>query len=270
MKKLNLLLLLLGVSASSFADNNIESDLSNASFQKFDNQYYMGLGYGYGNLQNGYNQNAGYGVVNLGLGVERLFDMGLWMRFDALMMSNYYNYSNNPNTSSVITAGMDPSFASMNMKLGYAFTTFQDTLQLTPYALAGRNTNLSANAINNNTDPDGGTNNFTTNATQDYFLTGGIGGRVEWRLDDTTMLYADQNILYNADMSHPNSNYSSASNTAFNTQLGAKFNVWRELQIGAQAQYSHYILSNNPTQIQMFQMNPTDMITGMITIGLTY
>ena len=49
---------------------------------KFDNQMYIGYGTTYGNLTNAYNQNSNYGTTLIGIGVERLFDMGLWLRFD--------------------------------------------------------------------------------------------------------------------------------------------------------------------------------------------
>lgn len=270
MKKISLMLLFTGIVVPSFATDLSESALpANQAFQNFDNQFYVGTGYGYGFLQNGYNQTGNYGAVTLGLGVERLFDIGIWARFDATLMSNYYTYSNNPNVMSS-PAGNDPNLATMNLKVGYAFPLVQDELQIIPYGLVGRNTNLSANALNNNTSDSGGTKDLTVNSTQDYFLSSGLGGRLEWRLDNSIMLYADQNLVYSADMSHPNSDYSSASNLGFNTLLGAKFNVWKELQLGAQAQYSHYVLTNNPTQAQMFQMNPTDVLGGMVTIGLTY
>jgi hypothetical protein len=91
------ILIILGFSISctySFAaDVAAESAVlpENHAFQEFDNQMYIGYGTTYGNLTNAYNQNSNYGTTLVGIGVERLFDMGLWLRFDATLMTGYSN-----------------------------------------------------------------------------------------------------------------------------------------------------------------------------------
>lgn len=274
MHKLKLLFLIAMGTTSVFAAQVEESApvaLDNQAFQKFDDQFYLGFGGTYGNLKNAYGENANYGMTTLGFGVERLFDMGLWMRFDGTMMASYTNFnSSNPNA---ITApmGQDPSIANLDMKIGYAFPVVKDTLLVTPYGLVGRNTNLSSNSLNNNMSTGGdGTTTPTVNTTEDYFLTGGIGGRIEYIPTEWAEVYFDQNILYSSDQSQPTSTYASMSNFSFTSTVGAKFNVWQELQLGASAYYTHYALVNGATSAQQYQLNPQNNISFMATVGLTY
>lgn len=275
MHKLKVVLLLSSLTGISWANEVVTPESAglvpdNQAFQKFDDQYYLGYGLNYGNSKNGFGQNTNYTANTIGFGVERLFDMGLWLRFDGSMMSGYSNMnSSNPNAVTT-PVGQDPSFANLDFKLGYAFQPLQDRLLVTPYVLLGRNTNLSSNSLNNNLSPDGGTSTPTINTTQDYFFAGGFGGRIEYRIDNYIELYFDQNIIYNADMSQPNANYASASNFSFTSLLGAKFNVWDELQLGLNGYYSYFSMVNGPTSNQMYQLYPQNEIGGMVTIGLTY
>lgn len=273
MRKLSLALLTVFGISSVYADqlSSIESGTlpENYAFQEFDNQYYIGTGMSYGNSKNGYGQNANYNTISVAFGVEKLFDMNLWLAFNGALMTGYGNLnSSNPNA---VTApmGQDPSIANLDLKVGYAFPLIKDTLMITPYGLIGRNTNLSSNSVNNNLPP-GPTPEPTINATQDYFLSGGLGGRLEYRLDSVFDFYFDQNIVYNSDMSQPNSMYSNADNFSYTSTLGAKFNVWNELQLGAQAYYTHSGAVNSPTAAQQYQLVPQNEVGGMITVGLTY
>lgn len=242
----------------------------NHAFQEFDNQYYLGIGTSYGNLTNSYAENTNYGTTFIGFGIERLFDMGLWVRFDGTMMIGYSNYnSTNPNATTG-PLGQDPSIGNLNFKVGYAFPVIADTLLVTPYALVGRNTNLTSNSLNNNMSSSGGVNNLSSNVTQDYFLTGGLGGRLEYRINKIFDVYFDQNMLYNSDRSQQSSTYTSASNYQLTSTLGAKFNVWDELQLGLQAFYTYNALTGSPTAAQQYQLYQQNQIGTMATIGLTY
>ena len=271
------ILIILGFSISctySFAaDVAAESAVlpENHAFQEFDNQMYIGYGTTYGNLTNAYNQNSNYGTTLIGIGVERLFDMGLWLRFDGTLMTGYSNFnSSNPNA---VTGplGQNPSVADLDIKVGYAFPVVKDTLLVTPYALVGRNTNLTSNSLNNNNSSgSGGTNALTANVTQDYFLTGGIGGRIEYRINSIFDIYFDQNALYNSDRSGPTSNYTSATNYQLTSTLGAKFNVWDELQLGLNGFYTYNQLSGAAAPEQFYQLYQQNQVGGMVTVGLTY
>jgi hypothetical protein len=273
MRKLIVSLSLVLSSSLALAVSPAESGVvlpENYAFQEFDNQYYIGIGTNYGNLTNSYAQNTNYGTTFVGFGIERLFDMGLWARFDGSMMIGYSNYnSTNPNATTG-PLGQDPAIGDLNVKVGYAFPVLVDTLLVTPYVLVGRNTNLTSNSLNNNLSNSGGVNNLTSNVTQDYFLTGGLGGRVEYRINKVFDVYFDQNVLYNSDQSQPTATYTSASNYQLTSTLGAKFNVWDELQLGLQAFYTYNALTGSPTSAQQYQLYQQNQIGTMATIGLTY
>lgn len=275
LKRLAILLLVSSSATSAFATNTpIAAESASLSqyhsFQEFDNQYYVGYGTGYGNLTNSYGQNSNYGSTFIGIGVEHLFDMGLWARVDGTLLSGYSNFnSSNPNAETG-PLGQDPSVGNLDLKVGYAFNAIPDKFLVTPYILLGRNTNLTSNSLNNNMSSSNNVNNLSANVTQDYFLTGGFGGRVEYRIDKYIELYADQNALYNSDNSQPNSSYTPASNYQLTSTLGAKFNVWDELQLGVNGFYTYTQLSGAPSIAQQYQLYQQNQIGMMATVGLTY
>ena len=251
----------LNVAESAYADNQV--------FQDFDNQFYIGYGMGNGNTKNSYGQKANYATNDVAFGVEKLFDMGIWLAFNGTLMTQYNNLSSNPNAVSD-PVGQDPAIADLDLKVGYAFPVLKDTLLLTPYGLLGRNTNISSNSLQDNNSSSSGTSTITVNSTQDYFLSTGLGGRLEYRLDKIFDFYFDQNVVYNIDMSHPTSQYAPMTNVSFTSILGAKFNVWRELQLGAQTYYNYSALTNGLTTPQQYDLIPQNYFGGMITVGLTY
>ena len=273
-KRITLAVLVL---SSSFvlADNLSSAESSppaaNHAFQEFDNQFYLGYGTTYGNLTSAYGQNTNYGSTVIGVGVERLFDMGLWVRVDGALLSGYSNFnSTNPNAKTG-PMGQDPSVANLNAKIGYAFNALPNELLVTPYIQLGRNTNLTSNSLTNNiTTSPSGVSNLTANVTQDFFLTSGIGARVEYRLNKYIMVYGDQSALYNADMSSPVSTYNPASNYQFVTTLGGKFNVWDQLQLGLVGTYNYSQLSGASSFAQQYELYPQNQIGIMATVGLTY
>lgn len=273
MRKILISISLSLISGLVFAEDSSTAGVESSeyqAFQKFDNQFYIGLGTNYGNLVNAYQQNTNYGTDYMAFGIERLFDMGLWLQFNGSLMTNYTNYnSSNPNAADG-PLGQDPSIGNLNLKVGYAFNVVPDTLLVTPYAIAGRNTNLTSNSLNNNMSTGGGVNVLTANVTQDYFLSGGLGGRVEYRLDKMFEFYFDQNMIYNLDRSQPNSNYTPASNYQFVSTLGAKYNVWEDLQLGLQAYYQYNQLSGAASYDQQYQLYQKNQVGVLATIGLTY
>lgn len=277
--RINKSLILLALSLSSaavFAEDAaavVESAPlpANHAFQEFDNQFYIGFGTSYGNFNNAYGQNSNYGTTYVGLGVERLFDMGLWASIDATMMTGYSNFNSSNANAGTGPLGQNPAVANLDAKVGYAFMPVKDKLQVTPYILVGRNTNLTSNSLNNNTSgSSGGTSNLSANVTQDYFLTGGIGGRIEYRIDKYLLLYFDQNALYNADMSSPNSNYNPASNYQLTSTLGLKYNAWDQLQLGLNSFYTYNQLSGAVSSQQQYQLYQQNQVGIMATVGMTY
>ncbi len=271
-------LIILALSLSSvtvFAEDTAAAESAplpaNHAFQEFDNQFYIGFGTGYGNFNNAYGQNSNYGTTYVGLGVERLFDIGLWASIDATMMTGYSNFNSSNANAGTGPLGQNPAVANLDAKVGYAFNPIKDKLQVTPYILVGRNTNLTSNSLNNNTSSGGGgTGNLSANVTQDYFLTGGIGGRIEYRIDKYLLLYFDQNALYNADMSSPNSNYNPASNYQLTSTLGLKYNAWDQLQLGLNSFYTYNQLSGAVSSQQQYQLYQQNQVGIMATVGMTY
>jgi hypothetical protein len=274
MRKKLLMLGLLVTSGALYAETPASQvPAANQAFQEFDNQFYLGYGASYGSLRNAYGQTTNYGTTNLALGVERLFDMGLWLRFDAQLMTGYSNFnSTNPNAGTG-PLGQNPSVANLNLKAGYGFIPAATSghLMLTPYVLLGRNTNLTTNSLQNAENVgSNGLNNLSTNVTQNYFLTGGIGGRIEYRLDKIALFYFDQNAVYNYDNSAVRSGLTSASNYQATSTLGAKVNIWRELQLGASGFYTYNQLSGSMATAQQYQLYPQNQVGIMATVGLTY
>lgn len=275
MRKLCILLGLSSLSNFVFAVNSAESTVVSSeyqAFQQFDNQLNIGYGATYGNLTNFYGQNANYGTTMVNIGIERLFDIGIWGKIDASLMTGYSNFnSSNPNALTG-PLGQDPSVGNINLKIGYAFPLIKNSLLLTPYGLIGRNTNLTSNSLNNNQGSANGVNILTTNVTADYFLTTGFGGRLEYRINNVFDLYFDQNALYNSDRSGPNSQYTSATNYQLVSTVGAKFNVWKNLQLGLQGFYTYTQLSGaiNTSATQPYQLYQQNQVGGLASIGITY
>ena len=125
----------------------------------------------------------------------------------------------------------------------------------------GRNTNLAMSAI---------MANGQANVTNDYFITAGVGARLQYVINSYIDVYLDQAWTYNWDQSGPLYGIMPQNNQLFTTTLGAKFNVWDELQLGLQAFYMYNALTGSPTAVQQYQLYQQNQIGTMATIGLTY
>lgn len=275
MRKILLVTLAIG-SASVFA-------LDNQKFQEFDRQMSLGYGAYQMTLQNGAGNQTLQQSQILNLDVERLFDIGVWADITANMnlttnsLGNQAYGTGQGNSGipglSGMPASQDPSLGGVNAKIGYAFPLLCQHLQLTPYALVGRNTNLAMSTI---------VGNGYANVTNDYFYTGGFGGRIEYRINKTFNLYFDQNMAYNWDQSGPTGGMMPQNTMTFTSTLGAKFNIVKNLQLGANVFYDNYqpMAATPPitaslngggsgvNQVSVYQ--PQYSYGGMISVGLTY
>ena len=275
MRKILISLLTVG-SASAFAINN-------GAFQEFDNQYSAGLGITNVNLSNGGGEQSLQQSQYMTLDVERLFDVGVWFDVNANLVLSQNSLGTKATGTGMSTTGIqdypgmpasqDPNFGGVNAKVGYAFPIIPEHLQLTPYALAGRNTNLAMSTI---------VSNGFNNVSNDYYYTGGLGGRLEYRINKNILLYADQVAAYNWDQSGPVGGIPPQNDMVWTSTLGAKFNVVKDLQVGLQGFYSNYQAqaavptatpSNNggnsgTGQYTIYQ--PQSSIGGLISFGLTY
>ena len=256
----------------------------NLSFKEFDNEYNTGIGVYNSSFKNG----AGYQNIQqsqfLSLEVERLFDKGIWMDVGASIVTSQNSYGNSANGTGQSGSGVpyfpgmpssqDPNLGGVNAKVGYAFPVMPDQLQLTPYGLLGRNTNLAMSTI---------LSNGFANVTNDYYYTVGAGGRLEYIVNSNIFLYADQLISYNFDQSQPVGGIAPQNNMVYLTTLGAKFNIVDNLQLGVSGFYKNYQAmasvppptpSNNGgtdqngrlVSIYQIQYN----VGMLLTVGLTY
>lgn len=258
--------------------------VDNAAFQAFDDEY--NIGYGVANTQ--FTNGAGDQTLQqsqfITLEVERLFDMGIWMDVGANMVLSQNSLGNqatgtgqgNSGIASYpgMPASQDPNFGGVNIKVGYAFPILPEHLQVTPYGLVGRNTNMAMSTI---------VSNGYANVTNDYYYTGGLGGRIEYRLNNYILIYGDQLASYNWDQSAPVGGVQPQNSMLFVSTLGAKFNVVKNLQLGINGFYSNYQAeasvppptpsNNGGTNAQgdlVTIYQPTSAFGGVITVGLTY
>ena len=266
MRKLLITLGLFSVVPAVFATTTTtsvsESANAYAPFQQFDRQYSLGVGATSGNLTNGQN-----GQVNnseyVNLEIERLFNVGVWLDINANLLT-YYSQAVDPAvTVTGNTTGSQANFGGINVKVGYAFPIYEDKLLLTPYGTIGRNTNISSYTM--------AYNSPTTNLTQDYFWSVGAGARLEYRINNYIDLYLDQNAIYNASQAPTVQSVPANNNYTYTTTLGSKFNVYRNLQLGAQAFYTNYYFTNSLTTPSYGNaLVPQSSVGGLISVGLTY
>ena len=268
---------ILGYSGMVFA-------VDNSSFQSFEDQYSAGYDYLSGNLVDGYGNTSSFSAQSLNLEVERLFDNGIWVDGNYNMVTNYSqpnlgplnggNGSSNLCDSSNNCAnygsefGQDPFMFSLLFKAGYAFQLVNNKLQIIPYAMLGRSDNWSTSTVNSN-----GGNNLTT----DYFFTGGLGGKLAYKINNTILVFADEVYTYNWDNSGAVKSIQSdpsvygksfaATNDSWTSTLGAKFKVYKDLELGASTFWNVYQPhSNIASDIYI----PSNTFGAQVSIGLTY
>jgi len=258
---------LITTGASAFA-------LNNSAFQEFDNQYNAGYSLTQYTLSNGAGNQMLQQNQAMNLEVERLFDAGVWLNVNANLVTATNSLGNQANGTGMGNNQMPltqvPNLGGVNAKVGYAFPLITNHLQLTPYALAGRNTNATMSTV---------IANGYSNISNDYFYTGGIGARLEYRINKYIYLYADQAVAYNWDQSAPQGGLMPQNMMAYTSTLGAKFNVVKNLQLGVNGFYNNFqymaaapyqsgtIMGGN-NNVSAYQ--PQYNIGGMVTVGLTY
>ncbi len=220
----------------------------NKLFQDFDNQFNLGYGMNQMSVKNSQNSDAQVTDSYLSFEVEKLFEMGVWFRVNAnLVTSSLTNqstgYGSTEKGSQYGVLNQSPNLGGIDGSVGYSFELLPN-LQLIPYGYVGRNTNLTmATAINNQ----------QANITNDYFYTLGMGARLEYRINSAIDVYFDQLANYNWDQSGPTSGISPVNLEVFVSTLGAKFNIYENFQVGVNAYYSNYQVAGNLS---------TDALTG--------
>lgn len=245
---------------SAYAANSTIDSNRYQAFQEYDNEYNAGFGVTSGNLTNG---STG-GVNNtqyVNLEIEHLFNMGVWFDVNANLLT-YYSQAIDPATPAVAqTTGSQPNFGGLNINVGYAFPLVKDTLMLTPYGTVGRNTNISSYILANQP--------TNINLTNDYFWSVGAGARLEYRINSTFDFYLDQNAVYNASQA-PTNGLAPNDNYQYTTTLGAKFNLYRNFQLGAKAFYTGNYFTQSLTTGSGTALVPQSSVGGLVSVGLTY
>lgn len=262
MGKLRIISILGALSATAVATDN-------TGFQQFQNEYNIAYGYQSGSLVNGVGGTSSFNAQSINLEVERLFNNRIWIDGNFNMVTNYSQPNLgtlNGGNGSGMAYGQDPFMFSLTGKFGYAFQIVNNTLQLTPYVMGGRTNNWSASTVIAN----GG-----QNMSNDYFYTGGLGGRISYKINPTILVYADELYTYNWDNSGAvktiqTSTYGksyAATNYEFTSTIGAKFNVWRQLQLGSNIFWTNYQPQSN---ISGYMYTPENIVGGEVSVGLTY
>lgn len=268
-------ILIISICLTQLAVAEIQDAAFKLPFQRFDNVFLAGLGMYNLNMMNGNSQKVSQNNQFIETNFEHLFDMRLYLDLDAYLLT-HQSVPNVPGTgmgANQMPLTQNPSLGGVNAKVGYAFEVIRDNLQLIPYGVFGRNTNIPMTTVVNNEQ-----NNIVNN---DYFITVGIGGRVEYKINDTVMLYLDQNALYNMDQSGP-IGMPPQNTYSYSTVLGAKFAVIRNLQLGINAFYTKYVAAQsavangkstgglNPDGSPVTPYMPQDAFGGVFTVGYAY
>jgi hypothetical protein len=258
--------------------------VDNSKFQQFDNEYNLGYGVANTQLYNGIQNQVLQQSQFMSLEVERLFDIGIWLDATANLVTAQNSLGNQATGTGQGNSGVpnypgtpstqDPNFGGANFKVGYAFPVLPENLQLIPYVLAGRNTNLAMSTL---------LSNGLANVSNDFYYTAGVGGRIEYRINDYIFLYADQNAAYNWDQSGPVNGIEPQNFLIAQSTIGAKFNVVKNLQLGISGFYKYYQLmadapavtpeinggrDANGNLVTIYE--PSSALGGMVNIGLTY
>ncbi|MFN8770755.1 MAG: hypothetical protein ACK5Z5_04735 [Neisseriaceae bacterium] len=278
MKKFIVSFLMLS-SFSVFADNATSNEFE--AFQKFDNQVSLGMSFTQATLANGANNQALQQDQFMSLDVEHQFDNGIWADLNAYMMTSTNSLGNHSVGTGMgygMPASQEPNLGGFNAKLGYSFPASQ-TFMITPYATLGRNMNLAMSTI---------LANGQANATNDFFYTAGLGARAQFVVNKYIDIYLDQSWAYNWDQSGPLYGVMPQNNSVFTTTLGAKFNVWRQLQLGVGLFYNNFqydAVAPNTTTLQggsvinggngsdggtVSVYQPQYSFGGMVSVGMTF
>ena len=244
---------------------------NNSLFQQFENEYNIGYGYQHGSLINGSYDTSNFDAQSINIEIERLFDAGVWLDGNFNMVTNYDQPNLGPlngGNGSNVPFGQDPFLFSLTFKVGYAFQVVNQSLQLIPYAMAGRTVNWANSTV---------LASNGENLANQYFYTGGVGGRLNYRLNSTIMLYMDELYSYNWDNSGAIKSVQSSSNLygksyaatnyTITSTLGAKFNLYRNFQVGVNGFWNNYQPQSN---ISGLIYVPTNTFGTMVSLGLTY
>lgn len=235
-------------------------------FQAFDNQ--VSIGYGITqNTTTGYGGGANYVSTsnNVNLEGERLLNNGVWVDLNANMTFGQGSTS----TTNGFQAQPVTNNYGLNGKVGYAFPFLGQHLLVTPYATAGLNNNGVAGTYGTGTQASGA----SQSTANQFYYTGGAGGRIEYRINRTIEVYADQNVAYNWDQTGYSNGMQPQNMYSYTSTLGAKFNIVKDFQLGVRGFYTGYqpdAGTTNPAGTGFAYPQAQSGLGGLVSIGLTY
>lgn len=233
----------------------------NSQFQAFDNQ--ISIGYGYSkstmsNPNNSYIQQT-FSDQELNLNVERLENNHIWFDVNGAFVfsNNHQSGVNLPFSNNVQNLGFP---ASLTGKIGYAIPVAAVSgLQLTPYLTSGMILNYNGVTV-----PNAGFNNS-------YYYLYGFGGRAEYVINNSFMVYFDQTIGY---LSDQNNNAVNLSAWDYNSTLGLKYNVTPIFQIGIQGFYNQTNVNNADAGYDSLSYTSRNIYQstfgGLLSLGYVY
>jgi hypothetical protein len=239
-------------------------------FDMFDNRVYLDGGANVVVLKNQWQQSSKVLSTNAGIGVEKLFVTSrVWFDFELGNLMTYHELDNNLMQSPKNPLPFDPNFFSMNLKLGRAFQVVDNQLQITPYVLLGKNGNMTPYTVVDSAQDINGVK-YINSGLSNFFWTSGIGGRLEYAVNETFDFYLDENLNYNLDNSKIQSPYVKQTNLSIVNLVGIKWQAWRELQFAVEGFYTYqdYLLSMS--QDQNSEYNPSSTFGTRLTVGLTF
>ncbi|HLX54251.1 MAG TPA: hypothetical protein VKR58_09935 [Aquella sp.] len=238
----------------------------NSLFQEFDNR--ASIGYGMQQNTSGYGTSSSVPVNSwvysnsniLNLEAEHLMDIGVWVDVNANTAFGAGQVSKNPITGSNGGTYQSSDYG-LNGKVGYAFTMANQHLQIIPYAALGINSMSGVIQYIPST-PGVSANSFA--------YLGGIGGRLEFRINRTILLFADQLMAYNWDQSGPIGGVMPQNTISLVSTAGAKFNLAQNFQLGVQGVYTNYQPQAGNATAAGFMMQRQWSVGGLVSLGITY
>jgi len=241
--------------------------VDNAAYRRFHNQTSIGMGV----------ESSSFSVTDsatppnsatvkptttfVDINVERLFQSGVWADLDVQMLTSY-----SASKDDASKLGVNGNLAGVNAKVGYFFQPIHRHLALTPYALVGRNANLSDYTL---AAVPANTNAISSQA----YLTGGIGGQINFRVNDIFEFTFDQLVAINYDMSKYPAGTDNLTNYQSRTTLGARFNVVSNFQIKVDGYFDVYGGGKKDAKSNVAGIGrpfPQNAVGALVTVGLTY
>ncbi len=249
-----------------------------SNFTSFENEYNLGYQFTQMTLINGAQNTVKFHPNSLNMEIEHLFDANIWLDANLNMVVSYdqpylgsaFNGADTT-THQAAALGQDPFMYSITMRGGYSFLPFNGNMQIIPYAMFGRNANWSASTAV--------ANNYQSLASIDYFLTGGFGLRLGYKLLDNMLIYTDGLYSYNWDQSgaiksiqtqNPPVGYGksyAATNYQFTTTIGARYQITKDVELGVSGFWNNYQHQSNIAGVVYI---PQNTFGEMISLGMTY